>query len=431
MSRYYKKLWRDAGPGGSCGDLTPQDIQRRVDAALDGTAPRRARAKKRRLAAVAVAAAVALGGAALAITQNPDLLALFFKGDPAPIQDYVRDIPSSVTDGRFTLTLLSSVTDGRRILFLIQIDALTDEAVKTLFSDAFINMDTFHLRYDDQDIAIIRGLASHEVPTARTETSRTFSMQTDTAKLTCPLGFWLDVMSEEHCLSIPVDQDMDSFILATPKNATASDGLIYTVSDLLLTPITLRISVLYYTSSRDIPDLNLFLLKKDGSLLTQGQAISPFGGTHRSVENSPERAWWGDYTLDIPLDLDEIEAVIVEDRAFPLNNEASYLIDLDPALYLSYLPLGEFIEEGGYSVPVTALCERLGADWTQAPDGTVTAAYRGITLTLSPGDALPGFAAFLRDGELYVPYNTFDAWGISLSWTGAVGDRANLWLLIP
>lgn len=451
MSRYYKTLWREAGPGGPSQTVSPRDIQRRVDAALDADAPRwgRARTRKLRLAAVLTAGAVLLAGAALALNQSLDFLSLFFRGDTTPIQDYVEDSPTTVTDGRFSLTLLSSVTDGQRILFLVQIDALTEEAAEILFSEDFTHMDTFHLSYDnpERDV-IIRGLSSHEALTARTATSRTFSMETDTKNLSGTLGLWLEVMSKDHCLEIPINQDMNVISLVSGEITTAPDGLIYILNTLSLTPIALRLNVSYYNHSLDSPTLNILFLKKDGTILSQGQSISPFGGSlgYETRDDKPSgyHQWSGHYTLNTPQDLSTLEAIIIEDRAFPLDGSPAYPADVDPLLYASYLPLGERMEyngeDKGFSLPATALCDRLGAEWSQSPDGTVTATYRGVTLTLATNsdqvleDGVPRqlcFPAFLQGGELYVANNAFDTWDVSISWTEDSVDHPNLWLLIP
>lgn len=71
MRQHLNKLWHDVYPDGTpCPTVRPGDIRGRVNAALDAASPERRQPMrhKTRFAAILIAAAVALGGTALAFT---------------------------------------------------------------------------------------------------------------------------------------------------------------------------------------------------------------------------------------------------------------------------------------------------------------------------------------------------------------------------
>ena len=130
--------------------------------------------------------------------------------------------------------------------------------------------------------------------------------------------------------------------------------------------------------------------------------------------------------------------------AYPLDGGAPYAVEVDPKLYPFQLPLMDRLsEDSGYSLPVQALCEALGADyaWNQETQ-TAVCTYRG-TNRLShcgqhrrPGEWAGGNAGGCpgppgRGPGLWFP-GLWDAWGLD-SFCPFNEDRTErvCWVILP
>ena len=64
------------------------------------------------------------------------------------------------------------------------------------------------------------------------------------------------------------------------------------------------------------------------------------------------------YPLRSVLELSQVDAVVFNGMAYPLDGGRPEPVEIDPALYPFQIPLMDRLSEGGgYSVPVRALCE--------------------------------------------------------------------------
>ena len=141
----------------------------------------------------------------------------------------------------------------------------------------------------------------------------------------------------------------------------------------------------------------------------------------------------------------QVDAVVFNGMAYPLDGGRPEPVEIDPALYPFQIPLMDRLSEGGgYSVPVRALCEGLGVDcvWSNEAQ-TAAMTYRGVILTPGSTTALVDGqpvemleAPAAQDGKLAACYAVFeDAWQVSMSaaydnWPSDNAQRV-AWLVIP
>ena len=124
---HFAELWGDTVPAEvPCPRPTdPEDLVRRVNAALDGRPSERrpSMGQKFRFPVVLAAVLAVLAGAALAVTVHFDVLDAFFQGDPSAAEALVDREVRSVSDKDYTLTVESSVSDGETAYLVVRVDA--------------------------------------------------------------------------------------------------------------------------------------------------------------------------------------------------------------------------------------------------------------------------------------------------------------------
>lgn len=459
MSGRMDKLWRDMGRRDPAPAVAPDAVRRRVNAALDAAPPERKlyMRQKLRVAAVLAAGIVALTGAALAVGYNLDVFGAFFEGDPAPAQELVDREIRSVSDENYTLTVDSSMSDGQTALLLVRVDALSEAAKAQLNADDFENMDTF-------DFAVLapEAAAGTQAPRAggwgvsqrrdlSTETSRTWAidvrLEGDTQgplSIRARLGY----MAEGLYVEVPLAPAGSTTVEIGAEGQGVGtllciDGGPVTLERVTLSPLTLRMEFTRPANVEDALPL-IFLRMADGSLRTHGQLFEIMtdgtgetrGSTVHVVRN---------FRLRSVLDLSQVAGIVFEGMEYPLDGGAPTPCTVDPALSPFRLPLLDPLDEsGGHPIPVSALCEGLGAtcDWDDETQ-TATMSYRGVSIVLTAGSTtaqVDGKAVELYsapqvvDGELAADYQAFtDTWKLDMC--AAYGSRESdtrvAWLVVP
>ena len=188
---HFAELWRDTVPTEApCPRPTaPEDMVRRVNAALDGLPSERrpSMGQKFRFPVVLAAVLAVLAGAALAVAIHFDVLDAFFQGDTSAAEALVDREVRSVSDKDYALTVESSVSDGETALLLVRVEALTEDSREFMFSDNFNGMDTWSVRpllseeNDGSGAAMPNslGVGYSEVGELRTESSTYWSFDVD------------------------------------------------------------------------------------------------------------------------------------------------------------------------------------------------------------------------------------------------------------
>ena len=450
------RLWDALTPlPGGCPMPEAKQIRRRVRAALDADPEeRRLYMKQRMRFAVSLAAAlVLLGGSALAVAGNWNVLNAFFEGDTSAAQGLVDEQARSVSDGSFTLTVSSSASDGQTAYLLATVTGETPEAVETLMAEDFENMDTWNYdrietETDDPPAEsggpIIMSLGAGEEEQLRTENSRTWALDMGVTEHTTAIQLWLGVMGREWTLEIPLSQvqsvtvDVHASGEGVPTVFNASGGTL-TVEQVTLSPFTCSFRVSWWKEAEPL----VFFRMADGSLRTTGQMMH-FTDGDRIGESEDGYLFDWNYEFHQVQDLEQIRGIILFGREYPLDGSEPFDVTVDEKLYPFQIPLMDRLsEDSGYGVPVRALCEGLGGTcvWDNATK-TAVCTYRDVTiaLTLGSGTALVnGEPVALenppanQDGSLAVNCGVFlDAWQIQMA---AVADESGsehvAWVVTP
>lgn len=418
------ELWRSVDGPGVPPHLDRRRVKARVNAALDADREERKiyMKQKLRVALIAAAAMAALTGSAFAATANWDGLSAWFRGDTAPVQEYVDSTVRSVSDQNYTLTVEGSASDGYSAYLTLTITALSDEAKQFIQDEHFNSIDTLELWIPSQEEeGRLRpvGFGCREVETGAAGTRR-FSLAADDLPYpTDTLYVWCGYMEEGKRVKVPVAPVPPLTVKIGAKgpgvpSLTAAPGQeeqALSIDEITLSLFTCRIrGSLGASSARP----NIRLRMADGAVYTQAQLMD---GVSWSVTEA-------NYRFKQIQDLDSIASVIVFDMEYPLDGSkptpAEHDGSLDPFTVTRMEPLSE---KGGYSIPVRELTEKLGGacDWDPATGG-VTCTYRDVSIVLHAGKGaalvdgkevtLP-IAPAEQDGVLASDWTVFqDAWGI-------------------
>lgn len=386
---------------------------------------------KLRVFAVAAVVTALLAGSALAAS-NWNVLSAYFRGDTAPASPLLDETVHRVEDDNYILTVESSASDGNLALLLVQVEAKNPETADFLNSKEFVDMDTWSFRLlhaePGGDAALgVWSFSTGEVKERRTETTQVWRLSAELsgnsgeAQACVRLGWMEEGLSITVPLSYvePVTVDIGA---EGPGMGSLKDinGGPVAVEQVTLSPFYMEIDYRCLDASDDA-EAPLFFLFKDGSLLTRSQLVEiGISGYHDG---------WGNHTqsfrLRSVLDVEALEAVIFNHMAYPLDGGEPYAYQVDESLQAFQLPLMEPLsEEMGYSLPVQALCEGLGASyvWDEAAQSAAMV-YRDVEIVLTVGSttalvdgqsmelhAVPA----LQGGTLLCEYFPFEAWHIDM-----------------
>lgn len=467
-----RELWDGAVPVGvPCPQADPAAVKRRVNAALNAV-PSERRAymrQKLRFAAAAAVIAVLLVGSALAVAGQWNVLDFYFEGDNTPVEDYVSHETYSIRDDNYTLSVISSVADTSSAYLLVTIEAKNDAAAAALMADDFENIDTFSVRVLEDEAAkpeptptgngpavempVAGGFSYGEEEALRTETSRTYGMHVDVLNTAVyAVQLRLGLMEEGLYVKIPLEPVGPITVEIHAEGASSGTfkhiegGAPVTLESVSLSPLSIQMEYSFAAADGDAFPL-LFFRMTDGSLRSWGQIVgdSMLGGSSWRDQDIKHASY--DHQLRSVLELSQVDAVVFNGMAYPLDDGKPETVEVDPTLYPFQIPLMDRLSEGGgYSVPVRALCEGLGVDCVWDNDTrTATMTYRGVTIALTWGsptalvdgrpvelDEAPG----VQDGKLAADYDVFeDAWQLTMcaaydNWPSDNAQRV-AWLVIP
>lgn len=417
------ELWRSVGGPGLPPHLDRRRVKARVNAALDADQEERTiyMKQKLRMALIAAAAAAALTGTAFAATANWDGLSAWFRGDTAPVQEYVDSTARSVSDQNYTLTVEGSASDGHSAYLALAITALSDEAKEFIQDEHFNSIDTLELWIPSQEEeGRLRpvSFSCREVETGAADTRRFSLAADDLPYSTDMLYVWCGYMEEGKRVKVPVTPVPPLTVKIGAKgpgvpSITAAPGQedqALAIDEITLSPFTCRIRGSMDASARP----NIRLRMADGDVCTQAQLMDGISWSDAEAN----------YRFKEVQSLDNIASIIVFDTEYPLDGSEPTPVEHDPALDpFTVARMEPLSEEHGYSIPVRELTEKLGGAcaWDSAT-GDVTCAYRDVTIVLHAGRdtalvdgkevTLP-VAPAEQNGVLAADYLVFcDAWGI-------------------
>lgn len=430
MKERLKKLWNEVVPGGGpCPQPEARDVMLRVDAALREESGKKRRSfRPARLAVTAaVLAALLLTGSVLAASDilPPEFNVLsqqFRRGENAANAIAMMTIdPVSVSDGSYDMTVTSSLADGQKLYFTLIIEAKTDEALEALKAqDDLLSYRLFgsnsasHGSWFDQenDHVLYMDVSATWIPTSHAAVRLNLMEE----------GLWLE-FPVKTVRSVTVDIHADG----------QGCGLAGSPAGGPVTLETVEVSPLSFALDFTTPYLEqgcpaVYFLYQDGTIKTQGQldAVFPSGhGSQVGLFGGDQRPMRYQYSFQFPAvqDLSQMEAVIFESTAYPLDGGEPYPVDMSGYVRPFTIPAGDCLEDSpDLSVPFFALCKGLGIPYTWDEEtGTASAARCGVTLTFTQGSAVmsvdgPDFqdperellsAPVYQGGELWVDVSPY------------------------
>lgn len=463
MSTPLQDLWDEVVPlEGPCPAPRPGEVARRVNAALDAVPSERKRhmRQKWRTAVILAAALLALAGSALAVARNWTVLDAFFGGSSQTGEALMDTTAYSVSDDNYTLTVTSSVSDGSTAYLTVTVEAKTTEAVETLMADDFENMDTWSVSFPEPEEepeegtaeAISASFGTSEAESLRTDTSRTWSLELIVGSGT-PQTISLRLNAMEEGLKLEVPLTLAQSVTVTVGAEGTGAGTLYhaaggpvTLESVTLSPLGLTLDYTYPADSGQSWPVVAFL-GTDGTLYTWSQLVSDLsqGGTSQQEGETVTASM--DYSFRAVQDLSQLEAVVFEGRAYPLDGGDPYEVDVSglPEPFKLTL-MDRLTEDGGYALPVRALCDALGAtcEWDEN-SRSASMTFRGVTIVLTEGETTAlvngktvelAEAPAIQDGSLaadcdiFVEYWLLDMYAAMEDWSAGLTDRV-AWIVVP
>ena len=473
MSSHIHELWEELALPPLYPELNPEDISRRVSAALDRETEcthdqvlSRKTPMKRSVKSIVLFAAVLalMAGTVLGAAYRSGVLELFFpNGDTSQVEPYVQTALDTAENEDYRLRVDSCLYDGQNVYAVVTVEALNDQATEDLMSNKVIaeshldmwgeemvnsllksgstGPETFHCNFGDyyneeesdtnRDLG---GMGIHDLPNPD-DHSRSWQINIQFGSYQGlqeqPLEFWVDFMGKDCTVEIPLDNMAEPIRLAPNEEVTYDvyTGVKGILKEFILTPTSFSITAepleepdkQYYTTGYDAGKNIFFLRMKDGTILTRMQ----LGAVNDQ--------------FDTVVDLSQVQSIIYGYTEFAVDGSPSFPAKLPENLYP--FTCTEIIPEDRrqhFRFPVEELCQKLGADyqWDESTQ-TATAAYRGVTLTMTVGESCcqvngetvellfetlydktdPDYEAFpeyiaLEDGVLTAPVTLLEHWSL-------------------
>ena len=462
MKSGYERLWRATVPNRrAMAEIEPDDIVRRVNAALDAVPSERRRhmRQKIRVAAVLAAAALALTGTALAVTAHLDVLTAWFEGDTSPAESLVDRTTRSISDDNYTLTVDSSVSDGRTAFLLVRIDALNEASAAWLKSEDFNGIDTFSIyplarTPDTGELTPCGsgGTSYSEVEELRTETSCSWRIACDLPEDQTAVAVHtrMGYMEKGLALEVPLTP-VESVTLSikaegpgVPSFWNPYPGSVM-LDQVLISPFTIQVNTTWTGDSIESPSLPILFRMADGTLHSYAQ-MTETGGQSFALDQQEEEKHGSLYRRFKEVqDLSQLTGIVIWGMEYPLDGGSPRETEVDPHLLPFTLPLMPALnEECGISLSVRDLCDGLGAScvWDNAA-GTATLQYHDSTVVLTPGSRTAlingtetelRVAPDIREGKLCTDSFLSQVWGFDIisPISGSGADSEYLfWLVTP
>lgn len=460
MNMPLQDLWDEVMPPEiPCPAPRPKAVVQRVNAALDAVPSERKRhmRQKWKTAAILATAVLTLTGSALAVARHWTVLDAFFGGSSQTGQTLMDSRCYSVEDDNYVLTVSSSMADTSTVYLLVTVEGKTSDGVNTLMSDDFEGIDTWSAYFyaeGEKEASPVFTFSTSEEKTLRTDTSRTWGMALQPGNDTPEtVSIRLGVMEKGLRLEVPVTPAPSVTVTMQAEGNGAGTlghaaGGPVVLNSVTLTPLGVTLDYAYSTATGESRPVPAFL-STDGTLSSWSQLVSMYGSEHPVPDPEGQQvAVSAEYPFLAVQDLSQLEAVVFEEIAYPLDGGAPYPVDVsslpDPFFQLPLLSaLGE---NSGYSVPVRALCDALGIPCTwDAASRSATMTFRGTTIVLTEGEKtalvngetvdLPTAPDILQ-GKLATDCDIFaQTW--RMDWCAAIEDLSDglsdrvAWIVIP
>ena len=343
------------------------------------------------------AAAAALCTGTIFAAQKLELADIFFEGKTDSVQQEVQSIEKTVENGDYRMTLEQVLNDDNKAFVVFSVEPLHEEAAKAMEEADYFAFD-YNITLsppEDYDWQSGWGVSGQDMEEYNQGKKKYYAWDVDFYNPEHkPLTLSLD---KDHQISVPMESDLEQVrleigetvpvITYTYQSATEADGSTVdesvaqveerTIEFINVSPLS--VAVRFREETLD-PHGYLYFELADGTYCGNA-ALAPYGNS--AAENTVI------YSFSEIMDLSDIRAVVVDGMAYPLDGSQAYPADLpetmapfrtEPVVLEDVSP-----DDGVIFLPVQQVCQQLGAQYTQLPDGSVTVEYRGQTYTIRLG----------------------------------------------
>ena len=296
-----------------------------------------------------------------------------------------------------TMTLEQVLNDDNKAFVVFSVEPLHEEAAKAMEGADYFAFD-YNITLsppEDYDWQSGWGVSGQDMEEYNQGKKKYYAWDVDFYNPEHkPLTLSLD---KDHQISVPMESDLEQVrleigetvpvITYTYQSATEADGSTVdesvaqveerTIEFINVSPLS--VAVRFREETLD-PHGYLYFELADGTYCGNA-ALAPYGNS--AAENTVI------YSFSEIMDLSDIRAVVVDGMAYPLDGSQAYPADLpetmvpfrtEPVVLEDVSP-----DDGVIFIPVQQVCQQLGAQYTQLPDGSVTVEYRGQTYTIRLG----------------------------------------------
>ena len=313
------------------------------------------------------------------------------------MQQEVQSIEKTVENGDYRMTLEQVLNDDNKAFVVFSVEPLHEEAAKAMEEADYFAFD-YNITLsppEDYDWQSGWGVSGQDMEEYNQGKKKYYAWDVDFYNPEHkPLTLSLD---KDHQISVPMESDLEQVrleigetvpvITYTYQSATEADGSTVdesvaqveerTIEFINVSPLS--VAVRFREETLD-PHGYMYFELADGTYCGNA-ALAPYGNS--AAENTVI------YSFSEIMDLSDIRAVVVDGMAYPLDGSQAYPADLpetmapfrtEPVVLEDVSP-----DDGVIFLPVQQVCQQLGAQYTQLPDGSVTVEYRGQTYTIRLG----------------------------------------------
>lgn len=389
MSKRLNKLVKemDLSPANEDYIIMAQDIKNKVNEALNTDLEERKSYMRQRFlkTVVTIAVITVLTTTTAFAALNIDLLRTFFTGDTSFLEDFVKTPQQSVTDGRFTLTLEQVIASKYQVLVIYSVEGLTDDAIRELMSDGFVDIDTISFGPDNRkNTEKFDGFESWELAEKRTTVKRYWAVESSDVLNTNESDFFirLNKMKNPQKIIVPMKCNVETKELVFA-------GQPYGKAMIKFSPL----GIIYEKGISDMKELpfhtDVFFRQKSGEIKTFNELLELKGGGAVNFNEDAEKdAEYHRYEYNALFreihDLSEFRSVIIGNIEYDIKNTSKTKpVKIDKHLY-------PFELKPAYKdvlwLPVNEFSQKIGADYKwDDKSRSATIKYRGSKYVITDG----------------------------------------------
>lgn len=307
-----------------------------------------------------------------------------FKGDTSYLEGAVQTPNTSVTDGRFTLTVEEYLVGESQVMVLFAVKAETADALAELTAtdergrDTFWDMDTLSFYAPDTDNMVFSSWGLAPYPEMDTEDTQHYILTTENMDNPerLPVVLRLNKMAEPNSITLDMTPNI------TTKSFKLSDDLSININ-----AIGLNITKHYAAAQQDIIEPEVFFRSTAGDIITNYQIYDIKTGSQDDDKAKGGVNITNNFIAKTIVDPETLASIIIDGTEYSLADgrylgEAQIPAELKAFIVNGYLSQ----DESDYGVPLDEIAVHVGADWQfDAATGQAMMTYRDTTVKLTAG----------------------------------------------